>query len=43
MTWSKVCFVLVLLCMPQLVGQNVDSAWRAKLSQPQYEEIRFRM
>src|SRR6266481_642756 len=43
MTWSKRCFVLFLLCMPQVVGQNVAPEWRAKLSQPQYEEIRFRM
>src|SRR5207244_788615 len=51
MTWGTQSFVLFLLCVPRLMAQGVvpglapgmDPEWRPKLSQPQYEDIRFRM
>jgi putative CocE/NonD family hydrolase len=41
-TWMR-WFVTFLVCVPQLMGQGPNPEWRVKLSQPQYEDIRFRM
>src|ERR1022692_1043531 len=41
-TWMR-WFVTFLVCVPPLMGQGLNPEWRAKLSQPQYEDIRFRM
>jgi uncharacterized protein len=36
-------WVLFIGFVPQLPGQSMNPEWKAKLSQPQYEDIRFRM
>jgi uncharacterized protein len=41
--FGRLLALLLLVYAQCMLGQGVDSGWKQKLSQPQYEDIRFRM